>query len=308
MTNDKSPFDASAAVTAAFDLVIAAKADLLEWLNIYNTTGRELAETTRDRLRQLNDPPVSPVRTDVVDNLTRELTAFGQLWLPLVSNAGLLLFDLDIALNGLAVRMMSVTPALPADTEYQDMTAMALALMDAGTDAQRRRELIMASAAVAAKSVAETVQEVASLLIARLNLLTALIRRTDQTPPSATAPPTWFVRTIGKVVTNEAALVAAEELLTTAAQATIRELPKHVPVGGILVSIITVPLDVHKELQALRERRELLERAAAAYFEPNVIEDMSILFAQFRRDDERIEKFFPRIDNLIHDLNSDRAE
>ncbi len=299
MTDSEPPFDVSDALDAALKLVTSARADLVKTLNTYNMAGPKLIEITLERLEQLNDPPVSPARTEAAAGLTNELTSFDDLWVPLVSSAGMVLFDLDQALSGLIVLSMSIPSPRPIDTAGLDATAklmeMALAYGDALKEAIERNKILGPSAAVAAEAVAETVQEAAGLLIARLNLLLAFIRRTDPAPKNTDVSLGWFVRNFTRSGINEIALKAAEEFL------------RAVPGVGIAMSVVSITRDVQEKKKALRERRELLERVAAAYFQPGVTDDMSILLGQFQHDNESIKGLFPVIDKLTKHLNSGLA-
>ena len=73
------------------------------------------------------------------------------------------------------------------------------------------------------------------------------------------------------------------------------------------MSIIAVTQEVHEKQKAFREQRELTEKVAAAYYEPNVVEAMLILMRQFKQDDTTIEGFSHDIGDLIKDLLSDPA-
>jgi len=308
MTDSEPPFDISAALKSASELVTAARADLLQTLDTYGTTGRELTKTTLERLQQLNDPPVSPARTAAVAGLTSELTDFDHLWIPLVSRSGFLLNALVLALFSIGPQMMPTPVASRADTGGRDPEAdniaKALAFGDAVKAARQRSEILIAGAVVVETEVAETVQEVVGLLTARLNLLAAFMRRTDPAPENANVPPSWFIRTATKAGINEVALRAAEEVLKATAKAAVKEVPKQIPVVSIAVSIIDITLDVREKRKALRERRELLERVASAYLGPGATDDMSILLAQFQQDDETITAFFQSIDDFTKRLYS----
>ncbi len=307
MTDSAPPFDVSAALKSASALVMAAKADLLETLNTYDTDGRELTKATLERLQQLNDPPVSPARTEAAAGLTSELTDFDHLWIPLVGQAGFLLNALVLALFSIGPQMIPTPVASRADTggrdPLADVIAKALSFGDAVKAARQRSEVLIASAVVVETEVAETVQEVVGFLTARLNLLAAFMCRTDPAPENANIPPSWFVRTAAKAGINEVALQVAEEVL----KAVAKEAPKQVPVASIAVSIIDITLDVREKRKVFRERRELLEKVAAAYREPNATDDMSNLLAQFQQDDKSITEFFQFIDDLTKRLHSGLA-
>jgi hypothetical protein len=304
MTNSEPPFDVSAALKSGSELFASARADLLQTLDTYDTTGRELTKTTLERLQQLNDPVVSPARTAAVAGLTNELTDFDHLWIPLVGKAGFLLNAMVLALFSVGPRMIPTPVPSRTDTggldPLADVIAKALAFGDAVTAARQRSEILIASAVVVEAEVAGTVQEVVGLLTARLNLLAAFICRTDPAPENAGASPAWFVRTISKSGIDVVALNAAEEVL----KAVVKEAPKHVPVAGIAASIIDITLDVREKQKAFRERRELLEKVAAAYRAPNATDDMSKLLAQFQQDDNTIMEFFQFIDGFTERLNS----
>jgi hypothetical protein len=298
------------------DRVTAARADLVETLNTYDTTGQDLTKTALGRLEQLNDPPVNPVRTDAIAGLTSQLEHFDQPWIFLVLNVGLLLLALESDLESQAVKMMSIPPSeTRADTGGSDPTAdaiaKALAAFDSLDKAVQRNEIIMTNAPNAANAVAETVEEVVGLLKARLNLLAAFVRRTDPTQENADVPPSRFGRILRKIfgrfflkaAGTEATLQITEEFL----KALVKEAPKHVPAVGIAVSIVAVTQDVHEKQKAFREQRELTEKVAAAYYEPNVVEAMMILMRQFKKDDTTIKGFSHDISDLTKKLLSDPA-
>ena len=184
--------------------VTAARADLVVTLKTYDTTGQELTKTALERLEQLNDPPVNPVRTDAIAGLTSQLKHFDLPWIFLVLNVGLLLLALESDLESQALQMMSIPPSeTKADTggsdPIADAIAKALASFDSLDKAVQRNEIIMKNAPNAANTVAETVEEVVGLLKARLNLLEAFVRRTDPTPKNADVPPSRFGRILRKI-------------------------------------------------------------------------------------------------------------
>lgn len=314
MTDGGPDFDSSDPLKSALDRVTEARAELVGALNTYNTDGQVLTKTALERLQQLNDPPVNPVRTDAIASLTSELKHFDLPWTFLVGNVGLLLLALVSALESQALEMLRIPPPKArVDTGGSDPTAdvmaEALAFFDRLHVAVQRNKTIMKNAADAANTVAGTVEEVVGLLKARLNLLAAFVRRTDPTPENADVPPSRFGRILRKIfgrfflktAANEAALQITEEFL----KALVKEAPKHVPAAGVAVSIIAVTQEVHEKQKALRERRELTEKVAAAFYEPNVVEAMLILLGQFKQDDTTIKGFSQDIGDLIKDLNSD---
>lgn len=304
MTESEQSVDINEALQSAFGLVTSARADLVQTLNTYDSDGRELTRTTLQRLQQLNDPPVSPARTAAVADLTGELADFNHLWIPLVENSGFLLYALSSALTSLLGDMMRIPVKGRPDTggrdPIADAAAQALAFWDGLEEAVQRNQTLMASATIAANAVAETVQEVAGLLTARLNLMVAFIHRTDPAPENVGVSPRWFAGVVGKSGMNEMALIALEEGL----KKVIEEGVSRIPVAGIAVSVIKITQDVREKQKAFRERRELLEKVAAAYRGPGATDDMSNLLAQFQQDDERIKELFLVIDDLIQQLKS----
>jgi hypothetical protein len=324
MTDHEPPFDYKAALDESTVLITAARADFIKTIDTYDATGPELAKTALERLGSLK-PAVSPARDDAVAGLTEELPRFGDFWVPLASNAGFLLLALVSNLESLALKMMSVPFPSGADLEGLDAISKAQAFLNAPHEAVKRNEILMACAVVAETDVAKAVEEAVGLLTARLNLLSAFIRRTDPAPPvtdvrqnlvrylrkrlsafshrTDPAPPDTgvtphWIKFAGKAVGNEAALLAAEEFLN----ATIKELPKHIPVVGIAVSVITISQEVREKQRTLRERREHMEQLAAAYLEPNVTDDMSIQLTHLQKDNESIEELLSLIGNLTSKL------
>jgi hypothetical protein len=313
---DNEPFDSRAILDPALELITSARADLIQTLNTYNSDGQELTGTALERLQQLNDPPVSPVRTDAVAGLSRELKQFDYLWIPLVGNAGLLLLALETELSSLALTMMGIPAPEIAYKEGDDALGNALAVarahIDAVSIARRRNEVLIVSAAAIETVVAEALQEIVGFLMARLNLLAAFMSRVDPAPKNADIPATGFRKFLLKTSINEATLLGLEELLEAAAteipRGIAKELPTHIPLAGIAVSVIKITQDVRERKKTIHERRELLEEVAAAYFKPNVVEDMSILLGQFQQDDTRIEEFFSYLGDLTNRLISGLAE
>jgi hypothetical protein len=166
------------------DRVTAARADLLETLNTYDTTGQELMKTALERLQQLNDPPVNPVRTDAIAGLTGQIKHFDIPWTFLVSNVTILLLALESFLESKALEMLSLpTAEIKADTggsdPIADAMAGALTFIERVHAAVQRNKTIMTNAADAANTVAGTLEEVVGLVTARLKLLEAFVRRTD---------------------------------------------------------------------------------------------------------------------------------
>jgi hypothetical protein len=316
MTDNEPDFDSSDPLKSALDRVTAARANLLETLNTYDTTGQELTKTALERLQRLNDPPVNPVRTDAIAGLTSQLSRFDHPWIPLAGSVGLLLLALVSALESQALRMMTIPPSeSTADTggrdPIADAAAKALAFIDRVHAAVQRNKIIMTNAADVANTVAETVEEVVGLLTARFNLLAAFVRRTDPTPENADVPSSRFRRILRKIfprffteaAIKETALQVTAEFL----KALVKEAPKLVPVAGIPVSIIVITQEVREKQKALRERRELLQKVAAAYYEPNVLEAMLILLGQFKQDDTTITEFSQLVDDLTKRLESGLA-
>jgi hypothetical protein len=127
-----------------------------------------------------------------------------------------------------------------------------------------------------------------------------MYRSDPAVPENADVSPSWFVRTAGKSVINEAALKAAEEFL----KRTVEEAAKNVPVAGIAVSIIAITREVREKQKELRERRELMEKVVAAYRKANATDDMSNLLKDFRKDDMRIAEFFQLISDFTKQLES----
>ena len=313
MTDGEPNVDSSDALQSGLDRVTAARTDLLEALNTYDTDGQVLMKTALERLQQLNDPPVNPVRTDAIAGLTGQLKHFDIPWTFLVSNVALLLLALESALESKALEMLSLPPSeSKADTggsdPIADVMTGARTFIERVHAAVQRNKTIMTNAADAANTVAGTVEEVVGLVTARLQLLEAFVRRTDPTPENADVPPSRFGRILRKIfgrfflktAANEAALLITEEFL----KALVKEAPKHVPAAGVAVSIVAVTQEVHEKQKAFRERRELTEKVAAAYYEPNVVEAMLILMGQFKQDDTTIKGFSQDIGDLIKDLNS----
>ena len=304
MADSEPQFDASADFKATLDLVTAAKTGLIDTLGAYDTEGRELTKTTLERLKELNDPPVSPARTAAAADLTGELADFDRLWRPLTGKAGVLLYTLVATLWPLGLQMGTIPAKTRPDTggrdPQTDSLARALAFADGLHEAVVRNEVIMLSATVSANAVAATVQEVTGLLIARLNLLLAFIQHSDPAPESTSLNPSWFAKKIGIAGIDELKLHAVEELIKEAA----KQLPTHVPVVGIAMSVINITLNVREKQEAFRERRELLEKIAAAYRGANATDEMSNLLAQFQQDDKRIAELFLVIEDLEKQLKS----
>jgi hypothetical protein len=298
MTEREQSFDISDALQSATDLITAARAELIQTLDTYDSTGPALAKTALERVQELNDPTISVARTAAAAGLTEELPQFGDFWIPLKSEAGWLLYALANNLMSLGLRKMSIPFPSGTDDANRDPIAIMHAYQDALTEARQRNELIDVIAVVAEQEVAETVQEVSRLLTARLNLLVAFIHVTDPTPGNADVPPGWFASTVGKAGVKEAVLLTAEEIL----RATIKEGAAHVPVAGIIVSVINVVQDVREKRQVLRERREHQEAIAKAYRKSNATDDMSNLLAEIQQDNETIKGLFSLIDDLIRKL------
>jgi hypothetical protein len=324
MKDHEPPFDIKAALDESTILITSARADLIKTIDTYDANGPELAKTALERLQLLN-PDVSPARADAIAGLNEELPRFSDFWVPLAGNAGILLIALVNNLTSMALQMMSFPFPSGADTESLDATSAALAFLNAPHEAVKRNQIIMSCAVVAETEVANALQEAVGLLIARLNLLAAFIHRTEPAPRDMGITPKWikfiskflaalfhrtepaptdtgvapsFIKFVIKTVGNEAVLLAAEEFV----KAAIKELPKQVPVVSIAASVITISQEVREKQETLRERRELLEKIAAAYLDPNITDDMSIQLAHLKKDNENIKELLSLIDNLTLQL------
>jgi hypothetical protein len=323
MAISESSSDSSGPVESAFDRLESGRAGLVQALTKYGTDGRELTEATLERLRWLDETPVSPARTDAASALTNELDHFDDQWAPLAKYSGALLNALTVALLRLAEQIgqtveaevqasdspanvlidavMTIKAALEGlgGATNEDTEALIDGALKRGLEAKarleegkQRRETLMASALVATEEVAETAREAANLLIARLNLLVAFLFISDPTPKGADATPGW-IATVSKSTINEIALKTTEELLKAV-----------VPGVSIAMSILTIGKDVREKREKIRQRRELVEQKAKAYREPNATDDMSILVAQFEEDNKRIAEFLQLIDDFTKKLQS----
>jgi len=295
MTGHELPFDIKAALEESTILITTARNNLVNTLGMYNITGRELAKTALERLPQL-DPAASPKREEAAAGLTEELARFGDFWVPLAGNAGILLATLVKELNSLAVKMMSPQFPRGADIEGLDAISIVNAHANALDEAVKRNEIIMSCAVVAETGVATAVQEISGLLIARLNLLRAFIHSIDRAPTDLSRPN--LITSVGGLVVNETALLTVEEVLNAA----IGELAGNIPVVGIAASVINICLRVREKQEAFRERSAILEERTAAYIKRNATDDMWIELESLRRDDETVKDLLSLIDELIHQL------
>jgi len=333
MTDSQQLPDIKAALNSAFDLLESANAGLTQTREEWDTRGPQLTKTTLERVRSLNDPPVSPARTEYAAKLENELAQFRQPGIPLVPSVGSLLSASQDYLLAVTTQITQIMRTVLQDSHSGEIADAAAglkkaldelldsdsagnegiddALKKAGKvvkpfdDAAEANKALLASAAVATNEVGKTVQEVAALLTARLNLLLEFLSRTD--PPSAdTGVSRWpFFKIFLKAGIDEGVLQVLEQIVEAGAEVVVKEAAKTLTLGAF--AILDIAREVREKRKALQVQREHAEELLKIYRGLGLTDHISILAQNFQHDATRSSELVKLIRGLTERLQSGLA-
>jgi hypothetical protein len=285
--------------TAVDDDLAAARKAFLDTSNSYDGDGERFKEIVIARLEEFRDPEnrhAEQVQKGAITAIYA-IRKFASTHAFLTSQVAMLLTALNMKVLATATDMIPVgvfeTPADPSSV--QEIVDNYVNNLDAW---QRESAAKAAGAILLGHQVADAVRAAAQPISMRQGTLEQAARELAPDQLGTPAGITQVVEVGGEPVAEELKMMVLDEILKRAAF----ELGTHIPIAGIVVSVVRVASDIRARQAALRERYELQLRIREIQRGRGAIDVMFDLPAQLQDEDQITEGVRGLMEQLVTSL------